>query len=124
MLVALQKTHCDRNFTYKASGSGTLRFAGASGRSRTAVVSMGQLEEGDVCGTTTSSSYRSQYATATHHLTDLSETGHGNTLNLRSPNRMKELGDDSASSSVYVDDYSVKLGDSLDSEDDSDFRAA
>lgn len=37
---------------------------------------------------------------------------------------MKELGDDSASSSVYVDDYSVKLGDSLDSEDDSDFRAA
>lgn len=89
------------------------------------MVSIGQLEEGDVRGTTTSSSYRPQYATAVHHLADMSETIRGNTLNLRSPNRVKELGDDSAtaSSSVYVDDYSVKLGDSLDSEDDSDFRA-
>ena len=99
LLVALQKTHCDRNFTYEGELGGSVRFASTSRRTGGTILSATPLEEG-------------RGMIATHHSrrsilvtrgSSGSKSPENDTMNLSSLNEDKQHADDTESA-FAVDD--------------------
>lgn len=108
VLVALQKTHCDRNFTHGLNSGPSVQFAAVSNRS--AGLSTGRLEEGHIRGATPD--YRLEQTRPDYHRRDLSGDVEDSGVYFSSLIKAKE---DDFSSPTFADD-SMKHGGLMESD--------
>ena len=98
VLVALRKTHCDRNFTHGPTAVSSSQFASMTNKS--AAISISRLEEGNVDGITR----RLEQSKPSHHR-GLSGDMEDNGVYLSSLSNEKE---DDGSSVTFTEDEYVK----------------